>query len=242
LLAIILIFNVWVGGAGKLKYEDLRDCILWFQCPTLPDGSARDCSKAPHVINNSWESVRNEPGYWDDMFVWRELGIIPVFAAGNDGADCKTATSPGEYPFIISVGISSKVDDFHHWRVGLGPSTFGPIKPDLSAPGEHIQSASTGEIYYVYKTGTSMASPMVAGVVALLKARDPEMTYDEVYDLLTQNTDDMQTVNMTNTRPQDYCRNQSWQVRPNNFFGFGRVNALKAVTAQTELLKLKGKL
>lgn len=126
----------FVGTAGyNFDYEDLRDCIVWFQCPTLPDGSGRNCSKAPHIINNSWESVRNEPGYWDDLFVWRELGIIPVFAAGNDGPECLTATSPGEYPFVISVGIATFDPTDHHYYTATGPSIFGPIKPDLDAPG-----------------------------------------------------------------------------------------------------------
>lgn len=175
------------------------------------------------------------------VLVWRELGIIPVWAAGNRGPKCATATSPGEYPNVISVGITTREDEYH-WYTAIGPSYFGPIKPDLSAPAHNVYSAGKFNDTYAPKTGTSMASPVVAGVIALLKVRDPDLTYDQAYDLLIQNTDEVVGLYEYELGMKYYCKNQSWAVTPNNFFGYGRVNALKAVQAQTEILKKARKL
>jgi subtilisin family serine protease len=117
-------------------------------------------------------------------------GILFVASAGNSGDACETICVPGAYPEALSVG---------NYDVGLrrmnASSSRGPvpwpggdvIKPEISAPGTDINSsvipASYGE-----KTGTSMASPHIAGVAALILSARPELRGqpEALRELMTQ--------------------------------------------------------
>lgn len=59
-------------------------------CPTKPDGSSPDCSKAPHIINNSWgQPTEGNEDYFDNAVeALRAAGIIPIFAGTNFGTKC----------------------------------------------------------------------------------------------------------------------------------------------------------
>lgn len=108
----------------------------------------------------------------------RELGILPVFAVGNEGAG--TSRSPGNYPEALSVGAS---DD--EGRIPLFSSSqrflrrSQPVVPDLVAPGAGVISAKPGGGYQEMD-GTSMATPHVAGLAALLFEAAPTATPQSV--------------------------------------------------------------
>lgn len=62
-------------------------CAEWMLCPTKANWTDPDCSKAPHLISNSWGGLAADG---DDFFdevgaAWHEAGIIPIFALGNEG-------------------------------------------------------------------------------------------------------------------------------------------------------------
>jgi subtilisin family serine protease len=119
-------------------------------------------------------------------------GVVPVVAAGNDFSDFGygTVSSPGNAPSAITVAaVTSRnaIADFS----SAGPTPVSlAMKPDVSAPGVGILSslpASQG--FFGLLSGTSMASPHVAGAAALLKERHPTWTVAQIKSALEQSGD-----------------------------------------------------
>lgn len=136
--------------------------------------------------------------------VW-DHGIVVVVAAGNNGPGPMSISTPGISRKVITVGSSDDnvlVEVFGSGRSkdysGRGPTPFCIKKPDLVAPGSNIVSCNisryaskgkNGEItftsgdspmMYTVKSGTSMATPVVSGAIALLLGAYPELTNREV--------------------------------------------------------------
>lgn len=105
----------------------------------------------------------------------RTVGILPVFATGNEGRN-KTR-SPGNYIDPISVGASNRDDRVASFSSGgtLVTENHQYTVPDLVAPGEGVYSSVIGGGYEAWD-GTSMATPVVAGVAALMLEKYPDMT------------------------------------------------------------------
>lgn len=123
--------------------------------------------------------------------MWWE-GLIVVVAAGNYGPAEGSITIPGISKRVITVGA---VDDhifinkngiIKYNYSGRGVLEDLVFKPDILAPGSYIKSCrntwnnKNKKTYYTIKSGTSMATPVVSGAVALLISRYPELTNDEV--------------------------------------------------------------
>jgi len=108
----------------------------------------------------------------------RQLGMLPVFAIGNEGIG--TSRSPGNYPETLSVGA---IDQNRRVAAFSGSVRFNrdqdPNQPDVVAPGVGIISAKPGGGYQLMD-GTSTATPHVAGVAALLWQAKPEATVDQI--------------------------------------------------------------
>lgn len=130
--------------------------------------------------------------------LWK-AGIVVVVSAGNRGGeDNSTSYAPANDPFVISVGaVDDKgtrrlTDDFMKPWSSSGTTLDGFMKPDVVAPGAHIVSYMPGgdiktqapenivDEKYFRMGGTSMAAPVVSGVVALMLERHPEWTPDQV--------------------------------------------------------------
>jgi subtilisin family serine protease len=111
-----------------------------------------------------------------DLLVSRN--IVPVFAIGNEGPN--TSRSPGNYPAPLAIGA---FDEAGHTAIFSGSQHFArkdaPDKPDCVAPGVRIVSAKPGGGWQEMD-GTSMATPHVAAVVALLLQAKPEATAREI--------------------------------------------------------------
>ena len=147
--------------------------------------------------------------YWKDpmnqavMKAW-EAGITVVVAAGNDGDEWGTIGSPGNNPYVITVGAftdswtpKDQRDDYIPDFSSRGPTPEGFIKPDLVAPGGHIAGlippestlARDNPNYFLptgefVSTGSSQAAAVVSGLIALLLEVKPELTNDDVKCLL----------------------------------------------------------
>lgn len=116
-------------------------------------------------------------------------GVVAVVAAGNEGPNPGTITSPGCAKEAITVGAIDDYDKVPSWS-SRGPTDDGRVKPDLVAPGVGIISTWKDNSFKPL-SGTSMSTPHVSGVVALLLEARPELKPDEVKEILKSTADDL---------------------------------------------------
>lgn len=178
--------------------------ILAYEWAMDPDSNINTMDM-PDVINCSWRDpfVSNECTsiYVTTLAAVEAVGTAVVFSAGNSGPGASTITPPkninidsvhtfcvgninGNVPFPYPITSSSS----------RGPSLCGGvgtllIKPEVSAPGTSVRATIPGG--YGLKTGTSMASPHVAGGVALLRQVAPNMTGKEIKAILLTTATDL---------------------------------------------------
>jgi subtilisin family serine protease len=158
------------------------------------------------IINCSWGSV-GYSSYEQSIIneVYNNHDVLVVAAAGNDDYWTPPYTHyPSAYNHVLAVAATNASDDKASF------SNYGSWV-DVCAPGESIYS-TWGSNSYEYLSGTSMSSPIVAGVAALVRAADPTLSADEAADMIM---DGAEPIN-------DYYYNQGWM-------GSGRVNAFNAV-------------
>jgi subtilisin len=125
-------------------------------------------------------------GWWEDFIpiieILRSQNVLPVIAVGNESAG--TSRSPGNYPNVMSVGAHD-----NHKAVALFSSSQrfkrakDPFVPDLVAPGVNVISARPGGGYQAMD-GSSMATPHVAGLAAILMQAKASASIDEVEDAI----------------------------------------------------------
>ncbi|MBQ8615376.1 MAG: S8 family peptidase [Clostridia bacterium] len=114
--------------------------------------------------------------------LWK-AGITVVAAAGNSGPNQHTIKSPGNNPYIITVGALDVTNMQTANFSSRGPTTYGH-KPDLLAPAVDIVSCSNLALPYTKMSGTSVATPIVAAVCAIIKSKYPKMTNNEIKKFL----------------------------------------------------------
>ncbi len=178
-----------------------------FQWLLAPDGNP---ALAPDIINNSWSNSNGSTSaFADDVSNLLAAGIISVFASGNSGSEPGSVGAPGSYSNALAVGATDS-DDVIAYFSGRGPSPWGHIKPEVSAPGVKVVSSLPGGTYAAY-SGTSMATPHVAGTLALMKQAAPTLSFTAAVQILTATAQSAGT------------------PIPNNDYGWGRIDALAAV-------------
>ncbi|ADI25258.1 S8 family peptidase [Geobacillus sp. C56-T3] len=159
-----------------------------------------------------------------------EQGIVVCAAAGNEGPSYGTIASPGISDRIITIGAlddhdtaAMRADDDVASFSSRGPTEYGVTKPDLVVPGVNIISLRAPRSFldkmnkqsrvgdhYISMSGTSMATPICAGIVALMLQAKPNATPDEIKRALKDGAD-------------------LWKGRDPNVYGAGYVNAKRAV-------------
>ena len=135
-----------------------------------------------HLSNNSWGGGGPSAPLYNAI---KEADSLFVAAAGNASNNNDTNPFyPASYELenIIAVASTDRDDDISSF------SNYGKDAVDLGAPGSSIYSTIPNDNYITY-SGTSMASPHVAGVAALVLAEDPDLTYAEVKEIILDNVD-----------------------------------------------------
>ncbi|KAG3194234.1 hypothetical protein PC128_g9527 [Phytophthora cactorum] len=206
--------------------SDLLACFQFMLCPTTPSGTAKDCSKAPNIVNNSWGGGQGLTMFDGVINAWRAAGIIPVVAAGNTGPNCGTIASPGDSASVITVGATDINDGLASFS-SKGPTVRGLRKPDVAAPGALVLSSCwTDDSSYCFKSGSSMAAPHVTGAIALYLSANPGTSYDKIKDVLQS-----RSVTTTLTTPTGYaCGKTQDRKFPNNQYGYGRIDIFNALS------------
>ncbi len=164
------------------------DCLQFMLAP-FPVGGDPLADGAPlrsaHVLNNSWGCPQEHEGcdptsLQAAVAALRAAGIFVVASAGNAGPACSTIADPiALYADTFTVGAVDAASNLATFS-SAGPVTAdgsGRTKPDIAAPGVAVWSAYPGG-EYAEMSGTSMAGPHVAGVVALMWSANPQLIGD----------------------------------------------------------------
>jgi subtilisin family serine protease len=195
---------------------------------TLVEGISWAVENGADVINMSLGFTYFEPlfGQLFDVLI-DQFGVLPVVAVGNENHG--NTSSPGNAPNALSVGAVEKLPrgktDVAFFSSGAslvfpGDPNAGLVnKPDLVAPGVQVYSAIPpeqtphGTVEYTYMDGSSMATPHVAGVAALLMAAKPTAPVRDVIQALRE----------TAKHPGGEA------LRPDNRWGFGLIQPKDAL-------------
>lgn len=212
------------GGSGT--FVQVAAGMQWAIDPV--DAAGNPAGEPADVVNMSLGGC----GIFQEMVEptrnMRAADVFPAFAIGNAGLTCPNCgdfdtSSPGNVYEAVGVGATDVDDDVAAFSCGAlmhkddwpqppadWPDTY--MKPDLSAPGVDVIS-SMPDGGYDTKSGTSMASPHLAGAVALMREAAPDLTVDALQTQLADTS---------------FFDDRHGPDRPNDRFGHGRINAFEA--------------
>jgi serine protease AprX len=220
--------NMDAGVGTPARY---MECMEFFLAPYPVGGdpSQGDPTKAPDLTTNSWVCPPDEgcsPNTLRSAVQSQRIaGIEMVAGAGNNGSDCSTLYyPPAIYDASYTVGALNTGRDLIASFSSRGPVTVdgsNRLKPDITAPGTNNRSSyNTSDTAYALLSGTSMATPHIAGSVALLWSARPELRPD--LDA-TEGTLNNAAVHINSS--------ECGSGIPNNVYGWGRVDVFAAVNA-----------
>ncbi len=172
--------------------------------PCAYNGVDYAMNNGANIISMSWGGGGYSKTYQTVFDVAHDAGIVLVAAAGN--SNVSTPMYPASYDHVISVAASTSKD------LKASFSNFGS-KIDVTAPGHSIWSTVAGTGEYGYKSGTSMACPLVSGLCALMLASNPGISPDDLEACLKSSCDNIDG------------KNSSYAGQ----LGAGRINAERAI-------------
>lgn len=183
----------------KVKAEGYSKSVDWWTiipCAGFYDrwqpGEDRKAT-GPDDDGEFWEWERTMPTGGQGFYAVIEIGARPFYTGKNFLGCYWTGWIPEEDIIVSIYPTMSGLRNTPFFRSGRGPPPQGGIKPDVVAPGEYIcaaRASGTGESEdlicgdneYITGSGTSAATPHVAGLVALIKQHKPTASYDEIID------------------------------------------------------------
>jgi len=188
-------------GAGFS--QTISDILSAFEWASDPDGNPATTDDLPDAINHSWGVPAGIFDDCDETFHQgidnlEALGIVNIFAAGNEGPDPKTIRNPANRS--TSPLNTFSVGAVDHRTTGYPVTDFssrGPascdttdFKPEIVAPGKSIVSLDKDGGTKLM-SGTSMAAPLVTGAVALLRQYNPDATVEQIKHALLMSATDI---------------------------------------------------
>jgi serine protease AprX len=212
--------NMDQGNGTPARYIE---CMEWFLAPYPVGGGQGDPLRAPDITSNSWVCPPSEGCSADTLQAAVEAqeaaGIMMVAGAGNDGPNCSTVMyPPAIYAASYTVGALTTGTDSIASFSSRGPVTIdgsNRTKPDITAPGTGIRSSyNTADDAYASLSGTSMATPHIAGAMTLLWCARPSVRHDIFESRVFLNT-------RAHFIPPNQCGTGG---QPNNVYGSGRVD------------------
>jgi len=207
----------WISAALiGIEGVSLLDAFEW---AANPDGDPNSMDDVPDVINHSWGfvGIGCTNAIYDLIDNIEALGIVNIFAAGNLGPTVSSIYNPAnranDLLDCFAVGNFDHNSDAIASSSSRGPSDCnGAIKPNVTAPGTSIRTSYPNN-NYVNFSGTSAATPHVAGLVALLRQKNPNATVDEIKEAIL-------------TTAIDYGSDG-----PDNDYGWGVIDCMAALNA-----------
>lgn len=181
-----------LGEDGNGNSSDVLAGIQW-----VIDNKEKYNIKIMNLSIGTDNNSPNDPLILAVEKAW-DLGVIVTIAAGNNGPDRQSISSPAISRKIITVGSSDDDNKATIWGnnlvnfSGRGPTPECIIKPDVVSPGVNIVSclsksksinkrkSKVVEENYVSLSGTSMSTPIVSGAIALLLEKHPELSPNDV--------------------------------------------------------------
>ncbi len=213
--------------------QTITDAILSFQWMIDPDGNPATNFDVPASCSNSWglADVHGVPDcdqtFWTFLDACEAAGTVISFSAGNEGSAANSLRRPADRATDAyrTFAVGAVDGNVPNWPIAgfssRGPTNCGPggslaIKPDISAPGVNVRSALPGG-GYGQMSGTSMASPHINGVVALIRQANPDISVQDIKQIIYDTA--------FNLGP----------AGEDNDYGWGMVDALEAVQAVQSL-------
>lgn len=228
--------NMDQGNGTPARYIE---CMEFFLAPYPLAGTPAQGNPAlaPDITTNSWGCPASEGCSANSLQAaveaQRAAGIMMVVAAGNSGSACSTVSDPPSfYDASYTVGALVNSSDTIASFSSRGPITADGslrLKPDIAAPGTAVRSATRSSVTaYTSLQGTSMATPHVAGAIAVLWSAQPYLRND------ISRTEDLFNTTATHVL-SNTCDSGQPLASPNNTYGFGRID-VKAAVDKLELL------
>ena len=234
------------GGEGEYGYTESKVDLIF------PE------SYAAYIHSASWGADVNGAYTSEcaefDRYVWKNPDFLPVISAGNAGSDKQTIASPASAKNVLAVGATQNLRTEPRQRdlengdpsisaeySSRGPCVDGRIKPDVAAPGTGVLSTralgldygfGVYDDYYAYDTGTSMACPLTAGSIALVREwllKRPE--FSEADEARRPTSALMKAVVMGGARGNE-------EGKPDNDQGWGRVDLEETLFPSNRAVKL----
>ena len=126
-----------------------------------------------------------------------EKGILVVTSAGNEGSSpWRRIGIPADSPGAFSIGATT-VDGERASFSSYGPTADRRIKPDIVAPGAWVSLADEKHYEVTMGSGTSFASPIIAGMVACLREAFPDASVEEIFDAIRNSSDQSNLPNVS---------------------------------------------
>jgi serine protease AprX len=204
-----------LDAAGRGNASDVLAGLQW-----IVDNRERYNIRVANLSIGASDAGSSDPLVRAVEYAW-DSGVIVNIAAGNNGPAPGSVTSPGISRKAITVGAYDDNKPTNVWGArlvnfsGRGPTSECIVKPDILAAGEDVVSclSNSPEIspkrraelrlvneYYVKMSGTSMATPIISGAIALLLEKYPRLKPDDVKYLIKKSA-----------KPLDYSKNrQGW--------------------------------